>query len=132
MYIARFQISQTHISNSYLEDIIFYFCNVLLICYSFGSSILCRQNESLACPNARWLGIHPSELIIFGVKTISLTKADFVKLKSIETRTYVNDAILKELNILRKGKADIEALSFTKNFLTATYLPYKINGTKCI
>ncbi|GAB1868820.1 DNA topoisomerase (ATP-hydrolyzing) [Camponotus japonicus] len=104
----------------------------IMLLYRFGSSILCRQNESLACPNARWLGIHPSESIIFGVKTVSLTKADFVKLKSIETRTCVNDAILKELNILRKGKADIEAFSFTQNFLTATYLPYKINSKKYI
>lgn len=116
----------------YILYIIFYFYNVILICYSFGSSILCRHNESLACPNARWLGIHPSESIIFGVKTISLTKIDFAKLKSIETRTCVNDAILKELNILRKGKADIEAFSFTQNFLTSTYLPYKINSKKYI
>ncbi|XP_019883212.2 meiotic recombination protein W68 [Camponotus floridanus] len=104
----------------------------IMLLYRFGSSILCRQNESLACPNARWLGIHPSESIIFGVKTISLTKVDFVKLKSIETRTCVNDTILKELNILRKGKADIEAFSFTQNFLTTTYLPYKINSEKYI
>ncbi|KAM0733932.1 Meiotic recombination protein SPO11 [Formica fusca] len=105
----------------------------IMLLYRFGSSILCRQNESLTCPNARWLGIHPSESIILGVKTISLTKTDFVKLKSIETRTYVNDAISKELSILRNGKADIEALSsFTKNFLTATYLPYKIDGKKYI
>ncbi|XP_050452631.1 meiotic recombination protein W68 [Cataglyphis hispanica] len=105
----------------------------IMLLYRFGSSKFCRQNESLACPNARWLGIHPSESVILGMRTNSLTKTDFVKLRSIESRTYVNDDISKELSILRKGKADIEALSsFTKNFLTATYLPYKIDGKKYI
>jgi len=97
--------------------------------HSFGSLTLSRENEILACPNARWLGIHPSELIGLGAKTIPLTEADLVKLRSIEARSYVNEAISKQLNILRKGKAEIEAVSsFSKNFLTETYLSYKIDG----
>ncbi|XP_029160281.1 meiotic recombination protein W68 isoform X2 [Nylanderia fulva] len=104
----------------------------IMLLYRFGSSILCRQNKCLACPNARWLGIHPSELTILGVKTVSLTQIDSMKLKSIETKTYINDAISKELSILKKGKTDIGVLSFTRNFLTATYLPYKIDGKKYI
>lgn len=96
--------------------------------YSFGSLALYKENESLACHNARWLGIHPSELIDLGAKTIPLTEADLAKLRSIEGRSYVNEAISKQLSILRNGKAEIEAVSsFAKNFLTATYLPYKID-----
>lgn len=84
----------------------------------------------MVCPNARWLGILPSELIALGAKTIPLAEADLAKLRSIETRTYVNEAISKQLGVLRNGgKAEIEAVSsFSKNFLTATYLPYKIDG----
>ncbi|XP_028049570.1 meiotic recombination protein W68 [Monomorium pharaonis] len=101
----------------------------IMLIYRFGSSTLCKVNESLACPNARWLGIYPSELVAIGAKTIPLTETDLVKLKSIESRSYTNEAISKQLTILRKGKAEIEAVSsFSKNFLTETYLPYKING----
>ncbi|XP_011685189.1 PREDICTED: meiotic recombination protein SPO11 [Wasmannia auropunctata] len=100
----------------------------IMLTYRFGSSTLCKENESLACPNARWLGIHPSELnSLTGVKTIPLTEADLVKLRSIEARSYVNAAISKELSILRKGKAEIEAMSSSKDFLTHTYLFSKIN-----
>lgn len=64
-----------------------------------------------------------------GAKTIPLTEADLVKLRFIEARSYINEAISKQLSILRKGKAEIEAVSsFSKNFLTATYLSYKIDG----
>ncbi|RLU22776.1 hypothetical protein DMN91_005054, partial [Ooceraea biroi] len=101
----------------------------IMLIYRFGSSALSKENESLACHNARWLGIHPSELIDLGAKTISLTEADLAKLRSIEGRSYVNEAISKQLSILRNGKAEIEAISsFAKNFLTGTYLPYKIDS----
>ncbi|XP_024890185.1 meiotic recombination protein W68 [Temnothorax curvispinosus] len=101
----------------------------IMLIYRFGSSTLRKENETLACPNARWLGIHPSELITLGAKTIPLTNADLVRLRSIEARSYVNEAISKQLSILRKGKAEIEAVSsFAKNFFTATYLSYKIDG----
>ncbi|KYM96353.1 Meiotic recombination protein SPO11 [Cyphomyrmex costatus] len=101
----------------------------IMLIYRFGSSTLCKENKSLACPNARWLGIHPSELIPIGAKTIPLSEADLIKLKSIEARSYVNEAISKQLSILRKGKAEMEAVSsFSKNFFTETYLSYKIDG----
>ncbi|XP_011629999.1 meiotic recombination protein W68 [Pogonomyrmex barbatus] len=101
----------------------------IMLTYRFGSSTLRRENKNLACPNARWLGIHPSDLIGLGAKTSPLTNADLVKLRSIEARDYVNEAISKQLNILRNGKAEIEAVSsFSKNFLTETYLSYKIDG----
>ncbi|XP_071554995.1 meiotic recombination protein W68 [Temnothorax nylanderi] len=101
----------------------------IMLIYRFGSSTLRKENETLACPDARWLGIHPSELITIGAKTIPLTDADLVKLRSIEARSYVNEAISKQLSTLRKGKAEIEAVSsFAKNFFTATYLSYKIDG----
>lgn len=102
------------------------------ISHSFGSSNLYKESESLACPNALWLGIHPSELIYLKVKTIPLTEADLAKLKSIEARTYINETISSELSVLRKGKAEIEAVAVLKNFFTATYLPNKIDSQNYI
>ncbi|XP_011871069.1 PREDICTED: meiotic recombination protein SPO11 [Vollenhovia emeryi] len=98
----------------------------IMLIYRFGSSSLYRENETLACPNARWLGIHPSELIPLGVKTIPLTRADLAKLRTIEARNYVNEDMSKQLNILQKGKAEIEALSSFPNSLTAMYLSNKV------
>ncbi|EFN87858.1 meiotic recombination protein SPO11 [Harpegnathos saltator] len=101
----------------------------IVLIYRFGSMALCRENENLTCPNARWLGIFPTELIALGAKTVPLSEADLAKLRSIEARAYVNEAISKQLSVLRKGKAEIEAVStLSTNFLTATYLPYKIDG----
>jgi len=95
---------------------------------SFGSSTLSKENESLACRNARWLGIHPSELTALGARTIPPTEADLAKLRSIEGRSYVDEAMSKQLSVLRSGKAEIETISsVAKNFLTRTYLPYKID-----
>lgn len=97
--------------------------------YSFGSMSFYKGNESLVCPKVRWLGILPSELIVLGAKIIPLTEIDLAKLRAIEARPYVSEALSRQLKILRKGKAEIEAVSsFSKNFLTATYLPYKIDG----
>ncbi|XP_032666985.1 meiotic recombination protein SPO11 [Odontomachus brunneus] len=101
----------------------------IMLIYRFGSTALCKENEYLACPKARWLGIFPSELLTLGARTTPLTEADIAKLRSIEARAYVSEAVSKELSILRKGKAEIEAVSsLSKNFLTATYVPYKIDG----
>lgn len=87
----------------------------------------------MACPNARWLGVHPSELLAFGVSTIPLTEFDLSKLATIETRPYMTEAILKELRAMRMGKAEIENVSsFSGRFLTATYLPCKIKGNDYI
>lgn len=84
----------------------------------------------LACPGVRWLGIHPSELLKLGIREIlPLNKFDLRKLKSIENRPYATEDFLKELQLMRRGKSEIELLSnLSKNFLTNVYLPSKIKG----
>ncbi|KZC12973.1 PREDICTED: meiotic recombination protein SPO11 [Dufourea novaeangliae] len=101
----------------------------IMCVYRFGSASLSKEKESLACPNVRWLGIHPSELVALGVSTVPLTEFDLSKLIAIKGRPYMNDAFLKELELMRTGKAEIEGLSsFSRRFLSATYLPCKIKG----
>nr|XP_033334674.1 meiotic recombination protein SPO11 [Megalopta genalis] len=101
----------------------------IMCVYRFGSASLSNQEESLACPNVRWLGVHPSELVGLGVNTIPLTEFDLSKLSAIEGRPYMTEAFLGELRIMRAGKAEIENVSsFARRFLIATYLPCKIKG----
>nr|XP_003707764.1 PREDICTED: meiotic recombination protein SPO11 [Megachile rotundata] len=101
----------------------------IMCVYRFGSSTLSKENESLVCPNVRWLGIHPSELQPLGVNTIPLTEFDLSKLTAIESRPYMTPRFFKELEIMRKGKAEIENVSsFSRKFLTSMYLPCKIKG----
>ncbi|CAK9828508.1 Meiotic recombination protein SPO11 [Anthophora retusa] len=101
----------------------------IMCVYRFGSSTLSKERESLACPSVRWLGIHPSELLALGVNTVPLTEFDLSKLLALESRPYMTDAFLRELRVMRSGKAEIESVSsFSGKFLAATYLPCKIKG----
>ncbi|XP_046816518.1 meiotic recombination protein SPO11 [Vespa crabro] len=105
----------------------------IMCVYRFGSSTLSKENDSLACPKVRWLGIHPSELSVLGVKTISLSERDLSKLTSINNRHYMTEALLRQTKIMRRGKAEIEAISsFCRNFLTAVYISRKIKGNDYI
>ncbi|XP_017878377.1 meiotic recombination protein W68 [Ceratina calcarata] len=105
----------------------------IMCVYRFGSTGLSRERESLVCPNARWLGIHPSELLALGVNTVPLTAIDLSRLTSLEGKPYMTNAILKELEVMRNGKAEIENLSpSSRKFLVATYLTCKIKGDDCI
>ncbi|CAK9799161.1 Meiotic recombination protein SPO11 [Anthophora quadrimaculata] len=101
----------------------------IMCVYRFGSATLSKERESLACPSVRWLGIHPSELLALGVNTVPLTEFDLSKLLALESRPYMTDAFLRELRVMRSGKAEIESVSsFSGKFLAATYLPCKIKG----
>ena len=101
----------------------------MFLLFSFGSATLFKERESLACPNVRWLGIHPSELLGLGVSTVPLTDSDLSKLAAIESRSYMNKAFLRELGTMKAGKAEIENVSSSsRKFLAATYLPCKIKG----
>ncbi|KAI4504858.1 hypothetical protein M0802_000408 [Mischocyttarus mexicanus] len=105
----------------------------IMCVYRFGSSKLSKKTDSLICPAIRWLGIHPSELGVLGVKTSPLSKRDLSKLTSIKSRSYMTETLLRQMRIMRNGKAEIEAVSsFCRNFLTATYLPWKIKGNDYI
>ncbi|KAF3420677.1 hypothetical protein E2986_02238 [Frieseomelitta varia] len=105
----------------------------IMCVYRFGSAALSRERKSLVCSNVRWLGIHPSELLALGVNTVPLTEFDLSKLMALEARPYMTGAFLRELGIMRAGKAEIENVySSSGRFLAATYLPCKIKGNDYI
>ncbi|KAI4481968.1 hypothetical protein M0804_008987 [Polistes exclamans] len=105
----------------------------IMCVYRFGSSNLSKRNDNLACPAIRWLGVHPSELGVLGVKTSPLSERDLSKLASIKSRSYMTETLLRQMIIMQKGKAEIEAVSsLCSNFLTATYLSLKIKGNDYI
>lgn len=128
VFIGKFYI----VTNSFYRNFCrVYFLNILF--FSFGSSTLSTKNDSLACPKIRWLGIHPSELSVLGVKISSLSERDLSKLTSINSRHYMTETLLRQTRIMRRGKAEIEAVSsFCRNFLTATYISRKIKGNDYI
>ncbi|XP_017754894.1 PREDICTED: meiotic recombination protein W68 [Eufriesea mexicana] len=101
----------------------------IMCIYRFGSITLSRQRESLACSNVRWLGVHPSELQALAVNRVPLTEFDFSKLTALQARPYMTPELLRELEIMRSGKAEIENVcSTSRKFLVAAYLPCKIKG----
>ncbi|KAK2584447.1 hypothetical protein KPH14_006827 [Odynerus spinipes] len=105
----------------------------IMCVYRFGSAMLWKKNDSLICPRMRWLGIHPTELSELGAKTSPLSKLDLSRLTSIENRSYMTETLLRQTRIMRRGKAEIEAVSSScRNFLTATYLSWKIKGNDYI
>ena len=81
-----------------------------------------HQYGSLACQSVRWIGIHPSDLEPNALQTprIPLTPSELAKLNSIQSRPYVDECFSRELDIMRKGKAEIEAIgndSFISHYL---------------
>lgn len=56
-----------------------------------------------------------------------MNNCDEKRLESLEKKSYLSDEIKNELNILRQGKVDIEAVSkISPNFLTEIYIPCKV------
>ncbi|XP_012289075.1 meiotic recombination protein SPO11 [Orussus abietinus] len=101
----------------------------IMCTYRFGSISNARHQESLACPEMQWLGVHPSELFPLGVQITQLTTMDIAKLKTLERRSYPIKNLQQELDILSRGKAEIEAIAgVSHTFLAKAYIPVKIGA----
>ncbi|XP_044001573.1 meiotic recombination protein SPO11, partial [Aphidius gifuensis] len=91
----------------------------IMCVYKYGSASLEWEKSSLISSKIQWIGIAPSEIWRLNVKSHPLSNCDEKKLESLEKKTYLSDEIKNELNILRQGKVDIEAVSkISTNFLT--------------
>ncbi|CAG9853682.1 unnamed protein product [Phyllotreta striolata] len=100
----------------------------IMLKYRYGSVNTAHVSHELAVPNARWIGIYPSEMKEFDVQTQELTAKELSLLKRLINGPYAaNSAILKELKIMLESrrKAGIEALMMTPVFLSEVYLPFK-------
>lgn len=92
-------------------------------------------SNELAVPSIRWLGIFPSDIKKFGIKSIPLTQEDKRKLQNILNRPYINDDVHRELLIMKQInlKAEIEGISDSScSYLIDVYLRNKIDTNNAI
>lgn len=101
--------------------------------YSFQS--LSNLSESLVVPSIRWLGIFPSDIKKFGIKSIPLNAEDKRKLQNLLDRPYINDHVHRELLIMKQInlKAEIEGIGDSScAYLIDVYLRNKIDNKEAI
>lgn len=92
-------------------------------------------SSELAVPSIRWLGIFPSDIKKFGIKSAPLTQEDKRKLQNILNRPYINDHVHRELLIMKQInlKAEIEGISDSScSYLIDVYLRNKIDTNNAI
>lgn len=92
-------------------------------------------SSELAVPSIRWLGIFPSDIKKFGIKSVPLTQEDKRKLQNILNRPYINDHVHRELLIMKQInlKAEIEGISDSScSYLIDVYLRNKIDTNNAI
>ncbi|XP_011301206.1 meiotic recombination protein SPO11 [Fopius arisanus] len=99
----------------------------IMCVYKYGSSSLSWEQEHLACPTIKWIGIYPSEVSKLRVQRMPLTDADVTKLRGLKRRSYLDEQLREELDFLWLGKAEIEGMAeISLCFLTSLYFPTKI------
>lgn len=87
-------------------------------------------SDSLAVPSIQWLGILPSDITKFGIKSIPLTGEDTRKLDNLLKRPHISNEVYNELLLLKRTnmKAEIEGLSESSStYLMDIYLRNKFN-----
>lgn len=88
-----------------------------------------ENNRALACTSARWVGVHPSDVEGMKVPVLPLTDNDKKILDSLKSRLVNHIAVLRQLVLMEKGKAEIESIAqLSPDFLVKTYLPEKITN----
>lgn len=93
------------------------------------------SSQSLAVPSVRWIGIFPSDISKFGIRSIEMTAEDRKKLKCLLNRPFISNELYHELLILSRTnqKAEIEGISNSScSYLIDVYLKNKIENKICI
>lgn len=102
--------------------------------YKYGSIGLSYESEKLACPNAKYLGMLPSDIEKYDISDDDIIEAedwDLNRAKSImNNHTWMLKDISKEeieLFLKEKKKAELESFSSKSyKFLQETYIPDKL------
>ncbi|KFB41705.1 AGAP010898-PA-like protein [Anopheles sinensis] len=101
----------------------------ILCVYKFGSLAMAYQQQSLAVPIMRWIGLFPSDIELFGLRGIPLRENELKKIEHIIKRPYTEGIFERELLFLRQlaTKTEIESLyHIASDFMTTVYLPLKL------
>lgn len=97
----------------------------IMLTYRHGSLAMSNLSDSLAVPSIRWIGVLPSDIQKFGIKSIPMTGEDRRKLESLMKRPGLNDNVYRELQYLKRTdeKAEIEGISgSSSHYLIDVYL----------
>ncbi|KAJ8915647.1 hypothetical protein NQ315_003431 [Exocentrus adspersus] len=101
----------------------------IMLNYRFGSVHNAHVSEYLAVPNAKWLGVYPSEVINLNIPKQPLTQREIRLVNCILQTPYMefSPRLVDELRILltQPYKASIEGLIKTDTYLSEVYLPNK-------
>ncbi|KAK7504043.1 hypothetical protein BaRGS_00004775 [Batillaria attramentaria] len=108
----------------------------IMLVYKYGSKNHAFENQFLAVPALKWLGILPSDLQRVPVRketALVLSSGDLQKLTEMLQRPYVisNRALTHQLEeMIQTGvKAELQCLdSVDTSFLSSVYLPNKIHA----
>lgn len=97
----------------------------IMLTYRHGSLAMSNMSDALAVPSIRWIGILPSDIQKFGIKSIPMTREDHRKMDNLMKRPGLSDAVYRELQCLQRHnqKAEIEGLSgSSSHYLIDVYL----------
>lgn len=105
-----------------------------IVCsYKFGCYRTAYEGPNAAVPQARWLGLLPSDVAKLSLpeqKLIPQTNLDRRKTSSLLSRPYLRDkpAWREQLELMRSSgkKAELESIDESGEFLVTTYLPNKL------
>ena len=90
--------------------------------------------RGLATPDAKWIGVWPSDIIEYKLPTEPLTENDYKRIKELKNDPrYVGDLWQRELDIFLKTgrKAELEAFSrYGLTYIVDEYLPAKLEAIK--
>lgn len=103
--------------------------------FRFPFQGMSNLSKSLALPSAQWLGIFPSDIKSFGMKSMPLTEDDKRRLDQIFTRPYISDGVYRELLEMKRNnnKAEIEGLADSSClYLIDVYLRSKFDNKNFI
>lgn len=103
----------------------------IMLTYRHGSRAMSNVSDALAVPSIRWIGILPSDIQKFGIRSIPMTDQDRRKLENLMNRPGLSDAVYSELLCLQRNdvKAEIEGLSGSSSeYLIDVYLRYQFEN----
>jgi len=104
--------------------------------YRIGSQNLGYESERLACPNAKYIGIYPSDIenLELDRGIISAEKIDITRAENMKKLKWFNDERWqKEISLFLKKKKKLEIPALSQKgfrYLADTYIPNKIKELK--
>lgn len=92
-------------------------------------------NDELAVPSLKWIGVFPSDIKKFGVRTIPFGDKDDGKLDALMNRSVISNQLYRELLIMKHSqhKSEIEGIAESScSYLIDVFLKHKLDNKNFI